>query len=72
MSTENCGSLNELMTNGKASHEAGTRSKSSCLPYNASKTKSLESEQERTTPERSCSSSHFGDEADCLASAGLH
>ena len=63
MSTEHCGSLSELMTNGKASHEAGTRSKSSWLPYNASKKKSLESKQERTTPEKSCSSSHFGDRA---------
>ena len=70
MSTEHYGSLNELMISGKASHEAGTRSKSSRLQYKASKTKSLESKHGRTTPEKSCSSSHFGDKADCLAIAG--
>jgi len=51
-------------------HETRMWSKSSWLPYNASKTKSLKSKREGTTPNVSCSSSHFGDEEESLAITG--
>ena len=62
ISAKHCLSLNELKTSGKTLPEAGSElyvCKSGWLSPKASQLKSFQEIQDRTTPDKSCSSSHF-------------